>query len=180
MRKIRQSELPCIGTYEPYWHSVRAVLGFATLETVSPFIFIILNAAIHVNVPFLHRTVTYLNLAHSSILSDSVDLNLLQNRHSDMSRDMTKPTNWMCAQRKLRSAWASAQSDQSRHCALNEKLRTQACFMRTAKTDQTGRMPRLIWVFARRTLILLVLSWRGSYMYADASRRTIYLFRNNT
>ena len=28
--------------------------------------------------------------------------------------------------------------------------------------DQTGRMPRLIWVFAGRTLILLVLSCRGS------------------
>ena len=30
-------------------------------------------------------------------------------------------------------------------------------------SDQTGRMPRLIWVFAGRTLILLVLSWGGSY-----------------
>ena len=30
--------------------------------------------------------------------------------------------------------------------------------------DQTGRMPRLIWVFAGRTLILLVLSCRGSYV----------------
>ena len=29
-------------------------------------------------------------------------------------------------------------------------------------SDQTGRMPRLIWVFAERTLILLVLSCRGS------------------
>ena len=29
-------------------------------------------------------------------------------------------------------------------------------------TDQTGRMPRLIWVFAGRTLILLVLSCSGS------------------
>ena len=28
-------------------------------------------------------------------------------------------------------------------------------------SDQTGRMPRLIWVFAGRTLILLVLSFRG-------------------
>ena len=35
--------------------------------------------------------------------------------------------------------------------------------MRTAKTDQTGRMPRLIRVFARRTLILLVLLCRSSY-----------------
>ena len=30
-----------------------------------------------------------------------------------LSRDMTKPTKWLCAQRRLRSAWASAQSDQS-------------------------------------------------------------------
>ena len=31
-------------------------------------------------------------------------------------------------------------------------------------SDQTGRMPRLIWVFAGRTLILLVLSCHGSYL----------------
>ena len=30
-------------------------------------------------------------------------------------------------------------------------------------SGQTGRMPRLIWVFAGRTLILLVLSCRGSH-----------------
>ena len=35
-----------------------------------------------------------------------------------MSRDMTKPTKWVCAQRRLRSAWASAQSDHSLRCAL--------------------------------------------------------------
>ena len=29
-------------------------------------------------------------------------------------------------------------------------------------SDQTGRMPRLIWVFAGRTLVLLVLSCQGS------------------
>ena len=29
--------------------------------------------------------------------------------------------------------------------------------------DQTGRMPRLIWVFAGRTVILLVLSCRSSF-----------------
>ena len=29
--------------------------------------------------------------------------------------------------------------------------------------DQTGRMPRLIWAFAGATLILLVLSWGGSF-----------------
>ena len=31
-------------------------------------------------------------------------------------------------------------------------------------SDQTGRMPRLIWVFAGRTVILLVLSWGGSFV----------------
>ena len=32
-------------------------------------------------------------------------------------------------------------------------------------TDQTGRMPRLIWVFAGHTLILLVLLCCGSFVY---------------
>ena len=50
--KIQQSEVPCIRTYEPYWHLARAVLGFATLETVPTFIFIILN----VDVTFQHKT----------------------------------------------------------------------------------------------------------------------------
>ena len=36
-----------------------------------------------------------------------------------VSHDLTKPTKWVCAQRRLRSAWASAQSDQSLRCALN-------------------------------------------------------------
>ena len=33
---------------------------------------------------------------------------------SNMSRLMTKPTKWLCAQRRLRSAWTFAQSDQNR------------------------------------------------------------------
>ena len=66
---------------------------------------------------------------------------------------MTKPTKWLCAQQRLRSAWASAQTDQSLCCAL----KTQDFFMWTAKT-----VIRLIWVFPGRTAILLVLSCRGS------------------
>ena len=57
----------------------------------------------------------------------------------------------MCSQRRLRSAWASAQSDQSLHCPHEESLGPQLPIKCTAKTDQTGRMPRLIWVFAGRT-----------------------------
>ena len=40
----------------------------------------------------------------------------------ELSRDMTKPTKWLCAQRRLRSAWASAQSDQSLRCPHEERL----------------------------------------------------------
>ena len=35
-----------------------------------------------------------------------------------MSHLMTKPTQWLCPQQRLRSAWASAQSDQSLHCPV--------------------------------------------------------------
>ena len=50
---------------------------------------------------------------------------------------MTKPTKWLCAQRRLRSAWASAQSDQSSLCA-QWGLRTQAFFMQLSSCRQGG------------------------------------------
>ena len=40
-------------------------------------------------------------------------------------------------------------------------------FMRTAKTDETGRMPRLFWVIAGRTIILLVLLCRGLHVVTE-------------
>ena len=46
---------------------------------------------------------------------------------------MTKPTVWLCAQRRLRSAWASAQSDQSLRCPHEEKLDPKLPIERTAK-----------------------------------------------
>ena len=65
---------------------------------------------------------------------------------TNMSRLVRKPTKWLCAQRRLRSAWASAQSDQSLRCALNAFLHADS-----EDLGQTGRMPRLIIVFAGRT-----------------------------
>ena len=47
---------------------------------------------------------------------------------------MIKPTKWVCAQRRLRSAWASAQSDQSLRCAHEESLGPYLSIGRTAKT----------------------------------------------
>ena len=82
----------------------------------------------------------------------------------DISRDMTKPTNWVCAQRRLRSAWASAESDQSSLCAQWVAMDPSFLHADSEDSDQTGRMPMLIWVFAGRTLTLMVLSCRGSYI----------------
>ena len=36
-------------------------------------------------------------------------------------------------------------------------------------SDESGRMPRLIWVFAGRTVILYVLSWGGSFVTQSLS-----------
>ena len=47
--------------------------------------------------------------------------------------------NGMCAQRRLRSAWTSAQSDQSLRCPHEE-----AHWAHSEDPDQTGRMPMLI------------------------------------
>ena len=71
--------------------------------------------------------------------------------------------NGICAQRRLRSARASAQSDQRLRCLHDESLGPSLPIEQTVKTDQTGRMPRLTWVFAGRTVILVVLLSDGSY-----------------
>ena len=73
---------------------------------------------------------------------------------------MTKPTKWVCAKRRLRSAWHPPSL--IRVFAVHMNLATH--WAHSEDSDQTGWMPRLIWVFAVRTLILLVLSCRGSYV----------------
>ena len=52
----------------------------------------------------------------ADVLEDRLDATTTRYK---MSRHMTKPTKGVCAQRRLRSAWVSAQSDQSLRCALN-------------------------------------------------------------
>ena len=79
-----------------------------------------------------------------------------------MSRDMTKPTMWLCAQRRLRFCSTKTLWLESLLSAWRKlgSLATHSAHIEDS--DQTGQMPRLIWVFAWRTLILLVLSYRGS------------------
>ena len=48
--------------------------------------------------------------------------NMLNLPFFQMSRLMTKRTMWLCARRRLMSAWASAQSDQRLRCPHEESL----------------------------------------------------------
>ena len=97
--------------------------------------------------------------------------------------------NGMCAQWRLGSAWALAQLDKSLHCLHQEsfgQIATQ--WAHSEDSDQTGQMPRPIWVFAGHTVILLVLSWGGSYFFAHrtlltglypATSGTAHIYGNN-
>ena len=82
----------------------------------------------------------------------------------NMSCLMTKPTNWHVRPVKtqislgIRPVWSESLLSAWR------KLASLATHWAHSKdSDQTGRLPRLIWVFAGRTVILLVLSWGGSH-----------------
>ena len=63
---------------------------------------------------FIH--VKYKTVVHTR----AVFFSLICTTSNHMSRNITKQTKWLCAQRRLRLAWASAQSDQSLRCADSE------------------------------------------------------------
>ena len=88
-----------------------------------------------------------------------------------MRHDMTKQTKWVCAQRRLRSAWASAQSDQSSLCAQWVAKDPSVLHADSEDSDQTWRMPRLIWVFAGHTCHLVVFFMRR-LIYLTALKTT--------
>ena len=64
-------------------------------------------------------TVMQLQLAYALA---QIFYHLFHNYKENMSHNMTKPTKWGCAQWRLKSAWASTQSDQSLRCLHEESL----------------------------------------------------------
>ena len=83
-------------------------------------------------------------------------------RPENMSLRMTKPTKWHVRRAKtqislgFRPVWSVFAVRMKKAWVLSNPLSAQ-------RSLQTGQMPRLIRVFAGRTVILLVLSWGGSY-----------------
>ena len=84
--------------------------------------------------------------------------------YGHMSRLVTKPTKWHVRPAKtqislgIHSVWS-----ESSLCAQWVAKDPSFLHANSEDSDQTGRMPRLIWVFAGVTATLLVLSWGGSY-----------------
>ena len=138
--RLRITVWPSAGKELTSWLSAYAVLLYASLNICVPFPFGVWGRM------WLYR---FLIIAYSSIFL-----------RTQVSRDMTKPTKWLCAQRRLISVWASAQSDQSFRCPHDESLGHLATHW--AHSEGWSDWASLIWVFTGRTLILLVLSCRGS------------------
>ena len=89
----------------------------------------------------------------------------------NLSLLMTKPTKWHVHPAKTQISPVWSESSQSAWRKLGS-LATQ--WVHNEDSDQTGWMPRLIWVFAGHTVILLVLSW-GSSFYNLVSKIAIFL-----
>ena len=82
--------------------------------------------------------------------------------------------NDLYAQRTLRSAWASAQSDQSLHRPQEETLRPQLPLEGTVKTlIRLGRCPVWSESLLGTQIILLVLSCSGSFIFSSISEQSI-------
>ena len=114
--------------------------------------------------------------------------------HCYMSRLMTKPTKWHVRPAKtqislgIRPVWSESSLPHEEslgpsipnskfinfsgytitynhmRCNLISNILVATHWTHNEDSDQTERMPRFIWVLAGRTVILLVLSWGGSYI----------------
>ena len=89
---------------------------------------------------------------------------------------MTKPIKWLCTQRILRSAWASAQSDQSSLSAWRKLGSLVTHWVHREDSDQTGWMPRLIWVFAGHPCHFAGFVMRWLKYKKKSDTRIIYCF----
>ena len=82
-------------------------------------------------------------------------LGLYEPRHDKTNKMSVRPAKTQISL-GIRPVWS-----ESSLCA--QLVAKDPSFLHADSVDQTGRMPRLTWVFAGRTAILLVLSCRGWY-----------------
>ena len=95
----------------------------------------------------------------------------------NMSRDMTKPTKWVCTQRRLRSAWASAQADQSLHCRMKKPsvLSYPLSAQRRLWSDWADAQADLSLRWAHTHFVGFVMSWLVYFRQQQSSRSKCHL-----
>ena len=92
---------------------------------------------------------------------------------------MTKPIKYVCAQRRLRSAWASAQSDQSSLSAWRN-LRPLATYWAQSKdSNQSGHPQRKLWSDWADGQADLSLRWAHTRFVGFVMSRLISLHRQS-
>ena len=100
-----------------------------------------------------------------------------ETNHENWAASWQNHQNDLCTQRKLQSALASAQSDQSSQCAQWVAEFPMFLYANSKDSDQTGRMPRLIWVFTGRKhhFVGFIVRWLNNFYshyppFADSRR----------
>ena len=89
--------------------------------------------------------------------------NICYKSKGHLSRLETKPTKWHVRPAKTQISLCTHPVWSESSLSAGRNLGPLATYWAHSKdSDQTGRIPRLIWVFAGRTVILLVLSLGGS------------------
>ena len=83
--------------------------------------------------------------------------------NNDLSCLMTKPSKWLHPAKTQISLGISPVWSGSSLYAWRKFGSLATHWVHSENSDETGSMPRLIWVFAGCTVILLVLTWGGSF-----------------
>ena len=82
----------------------------------------------------------------------------------NLSRFMTKPTKWHVRPAKTQISLDIHPSDQSSLPAWRKLGSLATHWAHSEAFHQTGQIPRMIWVFVGRIVILLFLSWGSSFI----------------
>ena len=94
---------------------------------------------------------------------------------------MTKPTKWYVRPAKTQISLGICPVWSESSLSAWRNLGPLATYWAHSEdSDQTGRMPRLIWVFAGRTVILLVLSWCSSFVVQVIGPHLLTFIGRNT
>ena len=108
-----------------------------------------------------------LQIITNTNIQQIIHLYIIHTQQNEQHRDKTNKVTVRSAKTQInlgiRPVWSVFALRMKKVWVLGYPLSAQR------RSDQTGWMPRLIWVFAWRTVTSLILSWGGSYSCAHFS-----------